>query len=177
MPLNLIKQYPQLLEIMHLELNPRNLSLRRIFNRDIEENIGFSYNGKIIRPVKVQDGISSMDTVFTHLTTEDFYYTDENDVSVKKREFERDRSERLHWVRHCIEAGDLISFSVEERDQVKRKDIIRTYIYDENQNYVIVLEPQNSGLDYYLITAYHLNKAYGVKQMKKKYKKRLPEIH
>jgi hypothetical protein len=68
-------------------------------------------------------------------------------------------------------------FSVEERDQKKRKDIIRTYIYDVEQKYIIVLDPQRTQKDYYLVTAFHLNKDYGEKKLKKLIKNRLPELH
>jgi len=176
MPLNLIKTYSDLLEIMHLDINIRKQSLKRIFSRDIEENIGFSYRGKIIRPVKKDDGVSSMDTLFNHLITEDEEYIDEHNKKQTRRVFERDRSERLHWLKHCLSTDNMVVFSVEERDRVKRKDVIRTYVLDEQQKYVIVLEPQKSGLDYYLLTGYFLNRDYASKQMKKKYKKRLPDI-
>ena len=65
----------------------------------------------------------------------------------------------------------------EERDQKKREDIIRTYIFDVDQNYIIVLDPQRSKRDYYLVTAYFLNKNYGAKKIKKLLKRRLPEVH
>ena len=39
MPINLIKRYPELLEILHLNNFQRNESLRRIFNRDIENTL------------------------------------------------------------------------------------------------------------------------------------------
>jgi hypothetical protein len=68
-------------------------------------------------------------------------------------------------------------FSVEERDQKKRVDIIRTYIFDVDQKYVIVLDPQRSKRDYYLVTAYYLNKEYGEKKIRKLLKKRLPMLH
>lgn len=67
-------------------------------------------------------------------------------------------------------------FSVKTRDQKKRQDIIRTYIYDKEQKYVIVLDPHRSRRDYYLLTAYHLNKGYGEKQLLKKLKNKLPDI-
>ncbi|WAC12525.1 hypothetical protein [Dyadobacter pollutisoli] len=91
-----------------------------------------------------------------------------------------DRSLRLHWIRFHLEehaAGDVEIFSVEERDQKKRQDIVRTYIYDRDQQYIIVLDPQRSQRDYYLVTAYHLNKDYGEKKIKKLFKNRLPELH
>ena len=39
---------------------------------------------------------------------------------------------------------------------VKEPEGIRTYIYDKNEKYVIVLEPKHKNTIYYLLTAYHL---------------------
>ncbi len=44
----------------------------------------------------------------------------------------------------------MICFSVKEPDGV------RTYIYDKDEKYVIVLEPKHNNTIYYLLTAYHL---------------------
>lgn len=61
--------------------------------------------------------------------------------------------------------------TIEERDGKKRK-VKKTYIYDKVEKYVIVLEQQRSN-GFYLLTAYHLNKEYGLKALEKKMKKRL----
>lgn len=65
-------------------------------------------------------------------------------------------------------------FSTEERINGKKK--YRTYIYNLTQKYVVVLEPQRSKTDYYLLSAYYLNKHYGEKKMKKKMKSKLKDI-
>lgn len=91
-----------------------------------------------------------------------------------------DRAKRLHWVLAHIEekTGARIElFSIIERDKTKRKDIIRTYIYNLNKKYVLVLEPQRSKTDYYLLTAFYLNKDFGTKMMRKKLKKKLDVVH
>ena len=179
MPHNQIKRYPQLLEIIHLNEYARKVSLRAIFDRDITENDKFQFNKKVIRPTKV-DGEIDLGNVFNHLITEDFYETDENGKNIKRRGFEKDRSHRLHWLKPHIESkikDEVHCFSVIERDQRKRKDIVRTYIFNITEKYVVVLEPQNSNRDYFLLTAYHLNKKYGLKQMKKKMKQKLDELY
>ena len=66
-------------------------------------------------------------------------------------------------------------FSIEERINGRIK--IRTYIYDIDEKYVITLEPQRSGRDYYLITAYYFNKPWALKQIKKKMRKRLAVVY
>lgn len=178
MPLNLLKTYPQLLELGHMNEDQRTQSLQGIFKRDIEENPGLNFRTKTIRPIKGEE--PAMVILFRHLTTEEIEMKDENDKKYPKRIFEMDRSQRLHWIRYHLEGKkkeNVEVFSVEERDQKKRKDIIRTYIYDVDQKYIIVLDPQRTKKDYYLVTAYHLNKEYGEKKINKLLKRRLPELH
>jgi hypothetical protein len=178
MPFNLLITYPQLLELVHLNEYQRIESLQRIFKRDIEENPGLNFRSKTIRPVKGEE--PSMVLLFRHLTTEEIEVTDENGKSFPKRIFEMDRSQRLHWVRFHLDERKkehVEVFSVEERDQKKRKDIIRTYIYDVAQKYIIVLDPQRTQQDYYLVTAYHINKEYGEKKINKLMKRRLAVLH
>jgi hypothetical protein len=178
MPLNLLKTYPQLLELGHLNEHQRTESLQRIFTRDIEENPRLNFRTKTIRPIKGEE--PAMVILFRHLTTEEIEVEDENGKKYPKRIFEMDRSQRLHWVRYHLEEKkneNVEVFSVEERDQKKRKDIIRTYIYDTEQKYIIVLDPQRTQKDYYLVTAYYLNKEYGEKKIKKLMKRSLTELH
>ena len=88
-----------------------------------------------------------MEVLFTHLTCR------ENDKETHHREFELSRSQRLHWIRFHIDGGkkdDMYVFSVEE-PQGKR-----TYIYDNTEHYVIVLEPLRKVNAYYLLTAFPL---------------------
>jgi len=175
MPFNLIKTYPDLLELIHLSERDGKISLRKIFDRDVTDNHTFMFREKQIRPTKI-DGKVDLGRVFNHLITEEIDVEEDGDI-FKKRVFERDRAQRLHWLKPHVDEviPDTIEvFSVEERKA--RKNVITTYIYNVTQKYVVVLEPQRSGTDYYLLTAYYLNKKYGVKQMNKKLKKRLPEL-
>ncbi len=178
MPLNLIKVYSELLDILHLFQAQRTNSLLGIFNRDIRENQGLLFRAKRIRPIKGED--PAMDILFSHLTTESIEEENEGGSKYKRRVFEMDRSRRLHWIRpHCDETipDETLVFSVEERDAKKRKDVIKTYVFNTTQDYLIVLEPQRSGTDYYLLSAYYLNRKEGKKSVQKKYKKRLPNVH
>jgi len=160
MPTNLLKKYPELLEIMHLTEHQRTESLRNVFNRDIQNNQNFKFRSKQIRPIFI-DGEASMGNLFNHLTREEVEEIKLDGTKFKKRIFE----------------NNIEVFSIIERNTKKRKDITLTYIYDLEQEYVIVMEPQNSDMDYYLLSAYFLNKDYGPKKMKKKLKKRLPYVY
>ena len=132
--LNIIKKYPELLELAYLSEREREHDLHAIFKRDIEDNCQFSFRGWRIYPIKT-DGEIDMARLFKHLTCEE------------------------------------IMVENEERDGKKRK-VKKTYIYDKVEKYVIVLEQQRSN-GFYLLTAYHLNKEYGLKALEKKMKKRL----
>ena len=175
MPLNLLKKYPELLEIGHLAEADRINSLKAVFKRDIEDNPNLSFRTKVIRPIKGEE--PAMQLLFRHLTTEEIEETDEDGKTYKRRIFEIHRSQRIHWIKFHIEEllMDIISvFSTEER--INGKNAFRTYIYDHKQKYVIVMEPQRSGKDYYLLSAYYLNRDYGEKMLKKKIKNRLTNI-
>jgi len=175
MPLNLLKQYPELLELGQFNQYERRNSLLGIFKRDVENNNSFVFRNKRLRPTK-KEGEPSMQTLFNHLTTKKD--VDENGKKLKSRSFEIHRSIRLHWLRFHVEERKkekILVFSYEDR--IDRKDVIRTYIYNRNEKYVIILEPQRSKTDYYLLTAYYLNEKQGLRQMKQKYKNKLNEVY
>jgi hypothetical protein len=174
MPTNLLKKYPEYLELGHLSEPDRNKSLRHIFNRDIEDNPKLNFQTKIIRPIKGEE--PGMQLLFRHLTTEEIK-EEESGKKIKHRIFEMDRSIRMHWVRYHIDGNvksQIKVFSTEER--IDGRNAFRTYIYNLEKKYVIVLEPQRSGRDYYLLSAYYLNRDYGIKMMAKKLKNCLPKL-
>jgi hypothetical protein len=167
MPLNLLKKYNQLLDIISMNEYRRTISLKGIFDRDITKNPTFAFHTKKINPTPA-DGQDSMERLFTHLTT---LITDN---STNKREFDAARSVRLHWLKYHIEENkkdNMLAFSVAEPDG------IRTYIYDKDEHYVIVLEPMRKKNEYYLLTAYHLEgKDRARDKMIKKYERRLEDV-
>lgn len=181
MPLNLTKIYNQHLELLHLAEYQRTISLKAIFERDIANNEAFLFRTKVIRPIKKADGQPSMDTIFSHLINQSSESEkDDNGKIIKKRDnFDIERSKRLHWIWHHIQEKNTDKIDVfSYLDRIDGKDKIRTYIYDYVEKYVIILEPQRSGLDYYLITAYYLTeKLGGVKQVEKKRKRRLDQVY
>lgn len=99
MPFNLLKKYPELLEILHLGNKERKASLYRVYRRDIEDNEAFKFREKRVYPIK-SDGEIDMQREFMHLTTTDD--KEAEGAATKKRVFEPDRSRRLHWIRHHI---------------------------------------------------------------------------
>ncbi len=179
MPLNLLKKYPELLDIRFLSESERMTSLLAVYNRDIDNEVGVIFNNKRVYPIK-SEGQVDMDRVFKHLTCKDEEFINEDGKVVKRRVFDPWRSERLHWIKPHIYAdldGAVVEvFSTIERDVRKREDVQRTYVYNKAEKYVVVLEPQRNNTAYYLLTAYYLNEAYGEKMLKKKYKKKLSDI-
>jgi len=181
MAFNLNKKYPELLEINHYRSEyDRDVILRKIFDRDIQENGKLIYNSKQIHPLKDIEGVSSMNDLFGHLTREGTKEIDSNGKTIASRNvFEQDRSMRIHWIKTHLDekVKDKIEvFSIIERDKKKREDVTKTYIYNTVKKYVVVLMCQRSNKDYYLLTAYYLNKTYGEKDIKRKMKNCLPCI-
>lgn len=179
MPFNLLKKYPELLDIRGMSESDRLRSLRGVFDRDITNNQDFHFLGKKVYPIKT-DGIVDMNREFMHVTTERVE-VEERGLKIKKNIFDIDRSERLHWIKPHAESQindtPIVVFSLWERDKEKRKDVPRTYLYNKSRKYVIVFEPlQRNGNAYFLLTAYYLNKEYGLKMMEKKWKRKLDNI-
>lgn len=176
MPLNLIKKYNKLLELNQYTERERIISLKNIFYRDITNNANFKFRTKTIRPIK-KDGMPDVETLFKHLTYKSTEKQDENGKKYKSRDvFDFKRSERLHWIWHHIQGKeDIKIFSV--NDRVRGRSVKRTYLFDEKESYVIILEPYRKTEDYYLLSAYYLEKELGgIKTIKKKYKRRLNEV-
>jgi len=60
---------------------------------------------------------------------------------------------------------------------VKEPEGVRTYIYDTDEKYVIILEPLRNINQYYLLTAYHLmGKDAKRDKILNKYKRKLDEV-
>ena len=161
------------MEILHLTPTQRNTSLKGVYQRDIEDNPHLKFRDKQIYPIK-SNGKIDMERQFIHLTCEEVQEKDEKGrLLPPKRVFEKDRSQRLHWIKHHINESSpnkITVFEITERDTKKRADVTKTYIYDKEQKYVIVLENQKKD-SYYLLTAYFLNKPHGKKIIEKKMKK------
>ena len=166
MPFNLLKIYNQLLELFGTEL--QNISsLRGVFDRDFM-NQELVFNGKKVYPTPRHDGEIPMDTLFRHLTTEI------KDKKTRARVFEMQRSLRLHWVKYHLlrrKTDNMMLFSVKEPEGN------RTYYYDMDEQYVVVLEPLRNGEAYYLLTAFNVRGRDGQRnKIEKKYKRRLNEV-
>lgn len=179
MAINYIKKYKDLLEINYFKEHERTISLRDIFDRDIADNSSFTFQNRIIRPLKKED-IYDVDSLFKHLTHRTSEEKDKRGVIIKKRDdFDFERSKRIHWILPHIKESikdEIRIFSSIVR--VKGKDVTRTFIHNVTENYIIILEPQRSGLDYYLITAFYLEKKYGGPNMVKGlYKRKLQEVY
>ena len=104
---NLIKQYNALLEVDAMTPAERKVSLRRIFNRDIQDNNTLSFRDKKIYPVP-REGMDKLEMLFWHLTTKVINH------DTNHREYDRARSIRLHWIKFHIEehkTNDMLIFS------------------------------------------------------------------
>lgn len=146
MAFNLIKEYNQFLDLGSFNENQRKKSLRQIFKRDFEECNQIVFNQKPVTPTPV-DGVIKMENLFSHLITIIV------DKTTRKREYDKHRAIRLHWVKFHLDRGkkeNMYLFSVKEPEGY------RTYFYDKDEKYVVVLEPLRDKGEYYLLTAYYL---------------------
>jgi len=154
---NLLKKYNALLEVDMMTPRERTASLRGVFNRDIQNNAAFAFRSKKIYPIPAE-GMDKVELLFSHLTTK------VTDKETQHREYDRERSIRLHWIKHHVDEqkkDDMLVYStINGRDK-------RTYIYDKVEKYVIVLEPKEAKKVndrneeylykyYYFLTAYKL---------------------
>lgn len=165
MPYNLIKEYNEKLELDGLCESKRIKSLSNIFQRDfLTEKVYFRKS--LVRPTP-KEGKSTIEVLFDHLTKR------KNDEG--GREYDRDRSVRLHWVKHHItecSPSKICVFSSLD------KEGIRTYIHDKLESYVVILEPRIK-LEvkyYYLLTAYYYRGKDAYK-FEKKEKRKLSEVY
>lgn len=178
MPTNLLKKYPELLELIG-SLDDIKKSLRGVYNRDIENNPDFKFRGIPIHPLK-SEGQLDMDRTFMHLTTKEHEQYDENgnQLPLKKREFDFNRSRRLHWINHNVHETipeNLDIFTVVEWDPKKHQDVKHTYIIDKVGKHVIVFDRRGQK-HFYLLTAYYMDDPYAEKKFKKLKKKKLQEV-
>ncbi len=179
MAINIIKRYSDFLELNHYSSSQKTASLKTIFDRDIGDNVNFKFKNKIIRPLKKEDVID-VESLFKHLTHRTDRTKDKKGkVIISRSIFDVERSKRLHWISPHLKGkitDEVKIFSSNNR--IRGKNVIRTYIYNVTQDYVIILQPQRSKLDYYFITAYYLEKKYGgPKMINNKYKNKLEEVH
>nr|WP_321379441.1 hypothetical protein [uncultured Bacteroides sp.] len=167
MPLNLLRRYNQLLDIISLGVSERNKTLKGVFKRDFEDKLTV-FCGKNVFPTPKDDGEIPMETLFRHLTTEMI------DKKTRERAFELNRSQRLHWVKYHLDLNkkeNMLLFSVKEPEGN------RTYYYDKDEKYVIVLEPLRDGVSYYLLSAYHVRgKDAQRNKIEKKYRRKLEAV-
>ncbi len=169
MPFNLLKKYNDLLELVGMSESQRTASLKGVFDRDITNNSRFEFRGKPIYPTPKESGEIAMQNLFNHLTRK------MENQEERHREYDSARSERLHWIKYHIgenKSDNMLYFSVRE------PNAIRTYIYDIDEKYVIVLEPLRNNTAYYLLTAYYLQgkDAARNKILRKYHHRRLQEL-
>lgn len=167
MAYNLIKKYNALLELDGLDVRARTNSLTGVFRRDFIDS-PLLFRGNVVEPTP-KEGKNTMDVLFDHLTKKDY----ENSGH---REYDRDRSMRLHWVKHHISEQSPTNIDI---FSVYDPSGIRTYIFDRAESYVVVLEPKNrqGEKSYYLITAYYISEKGSYKKIERKAKRRLECVH
>lgn len=158
MPTNQLVIYNRLLELLHGTPARNIASIRAVFNRDFVEGPVITFYKLPILPRPTEDS-SPIEQLFWHLTTV------EVDNRVKKRAFDTNRALRIHWIKHHLitRVHNTLYFKV--------KDENRVYILDQDEKYLVVLDPSRAKNAFYLLTAFHLGDS-GFRKVLKKYEKR-----
>ena len=172
MPFNKITKYSDLLSLESYNETQRTETLLSIYERDIFDNTSLKFRGNTIRPMKSIDDDNTKRTHFAHLTCK----TSKDENKIEKRNcFDIQRSKRLHWIKyHILESCPSKIKVFNYMDRIRDKNYLRTYIYDEIENYIIILEKKRDASDcMYIITAYYIDEKYTKEQINKKYKKRI----
>ena len=160
MPTNLIKTYPNLLELLYSSHFENVNSIKNVFYRDFNIDTPIIFNSKTIQPTP-SDGEDKIERLFNHLTRVVV------DYKTNKREFESERSVRIHWIKNHLtkikNLNHVLSFKVVDENRV--------YLLDKTEKYIIILEPLRDGKSYYLLSAYRLLSS-NYKKLMTKYEKR-----
>ena len=104
MPLNLLKKYNQLLDLLSFSDQERKASLKGVFNRDIVNNANFVFRTKKIFPTTAE-GQDTMERFFTHLTTVVV------DKQTNKREYDHQRHIAGTYLTNCRLGIFIVPFS------------------------------------------------------------------
>ncbi|MDP8258923.1 MAG: hypothetical protein P9L90_05835 [Candidatus Aadella gelida] len=134
--------------------------LYEIFKTDIRDNSNFTFEGKKILYDKAF-GQNSKENGFWHLVTR-------KDDKTGQRDPDFLRAEKLPWGRPIIEnCSDLEVLNWKN----KRGSKIKIYLWLKNFDYVVILKEHKR--DCVLLTAYHIDQLYMVRQLNRKYSKRI----
>ena len=140
-------------------------ALYGVFSHDFKEHPTYFHAKKVIFDRKTPPG-DVYEEGFWHLVTR-------TDKRTGQRLPEFPRGEKLPWCSPTIQnCGDS---SVRVWDYEDRQDRIRTYVWLETHDYVVVLEKKTRKLPHvmFLVTAFNLDGESRRRAMKKKYDKRI----
>jgi hypothetical protein len=131
-----------------------------IFTRDFVTTRPL-FKGKDILHDKADD--AGKPRAFVHITTEENQETGQRELCLR-------RCERIEWIRAIIEHHDDPAVLVWEKEQkTSKKTTVRTHLFLEQENFLIVLEEIKWG--HYLITAIYVDNPNQKKKHLKAYKK------
>lgn len=133
--------------------------LREIFEADFKRPCCFFKGKRVVFDNRIIDG--DYEEGFWHLITKD-------EQSTKERLFDPRRAERLPWCSPVLQNCDDGAVKVWSRREGSGK--IRTYVWLEDFDYVIILDEKNRV--YFLVTAHHIDGDRRRNQLKTKYETR-----
>jgi len=138
--------------------------LYSIFTRDVKEGRPYFQDREIWWDRRVLPG-ETYEECFWHLVTK-------TDEETRERLLDNRRAERLPWCAPTITRSADPGVKVWDFDEGSRK--LRTYLWLEECDHVVVLEKQSRGFRNvaFLVTAFHLDGESRRRAMRKKYENR-----
>jgi hypothetical protein len=133
-----------------------------IFQKDFKETEVYHKNIKIVYNNKIEQDGAGKEEGFWHVITKD--------DKVNGRLIDNRRAERLHWAKPLIESEENNEIKIWEYIEGTRDKGIRTYIWLENYQYVVIL--QNKKDSYYWVTAFYVEN-WKRRELYKKYEKKI----
>ncbi len=94
----------------------------------------------------------------------------------RQRELDTRRAERLSWCKPLITHAD--ELAVTTWDYLEGNRRIRTYLWLQEHDYVVILEKRNTrrGEVAFLVTAYYVEGESTRRRLRKRYRRRLPDV-
>lgn len=137
-----------------------------VFTADFKQGVIVFRNARVTWDTRmIYDG--RYDAGFIHLVTKD-------GPPLMRRGLDEGRARRLRWCKATI--NNSTCESIKQWDYEESSGRVRTYLWLQDQNYVVILERRcrNGFEENFLVTAFHIDGSSTVRSLSQKYSRRRP---
>ncbi len=138
--------------------------LYRVFSRDFKETQTYHRGLKIFYDGKIKDDGQGKEEGFWHVVTK-------KDENTGERHPDYGRAKRLSWAKPLMESPEISEIKVWQCNTGMGRKRIRTYIWLEKYDYVIIL--QQNKQTFYWVTAYYVDSNGRRGYLRQKYRERI----